>query len=252
MAINFLIQTINGCPVHDFSFHLIEAIHQQNWYYQENVYNYKKSESIQDELNSLISSKGSLIPVGSLQFVFDFIKNGLHLPTEFIVPLNIPHTLRTKEYLGRNVWQLPKEELQFSKPMFLKSATKYKSFTDVLSVIDAIPNDDYFVSEVVDFQSEWRAFVYQNQLLDVRNYLGRFDLFPNIDKIKKMVKSFANSPIAYTLDIGYIEGDWYIVEVHPFVSCGLYGFNNAKILPLMIRDGFQFFLEQSSNSTKEE
>ena len=59
-----------------------------------------------------------------------------------------------------------------------------------------------------------------------------------------MVKAFTNTPKAYTLDVAVLRnGQTVVIEVHNFISCGLYGFASPK-LPLMYCDGIYFELEQ--------
>lgn len=56
-----------------------------------------------------------------------------------------------------------------------------------------------------------------------------------------MITAYTNSPRAYTLDIGINEFGTTVIEVHPFVSCGLYGFHDLKVLPQMFIAGFNCF-----------
>lgn len=136
------------------------------------------------------------------------------------------------------------------KPLFFKSASQYKKFTDIVyqKDINNMPDDEYLVSSVVDIQSEWRAFIFNNKLVGLNNYAGDFTIFPNIDLIKEMIREYKNSPKAYTLDVGINNSGTFIIEVHPFVSCGLYGFADYRILPQMFIAGFNEI--QSHNSQK--
>ena len=60
-----------------------------------------------------------------------------------------------------------------------------------------------------------------------------------------MVRAFANAPKAYTLDVAVLRnGQTAVIEVHNFISCGLYGFTNHR-LPLRYLDGIRFELEQA-------
>ena len=97
---------------------------------------------------------------------------------------------------------------------------------------------NYQISELIDIDSEWRCFVYNNELVGLQNYIGDFTLFPSIDAIKHMIKEYISSPVAYTLDVGVNKDNTFVIEVHDFFSCGLYGFFNHKVLPFMFRDWF--------------
>ena len=88
------------------------------------------------------------------------------------------------------------------------------------------------VSEYIDIDSEWRAFVFNNELVGLHNYSGDFTIFPDVKLIKIMIKDF-NYNGAYTLDIGVNLKGTFIIECHDFFSCGLYGFEDYKLLPKM-------------------
>jgi hypothetical protein len=227
----FLIQTINKEITFDFSFHLIEAIKYNNWYQNEKIYDYILSDKIEQH--------EEFIPVGSLEFVFEYINKYYNLNKENIKPINIPHLLCKHEYLQREVFIANKNNIKISQEMFVKSNTKYKSFADIIKDTESIPEDEYLISELIDIDSEWRGFVQNNKLVGLNNYSGDFKLFPNIQIIEQMINDYKDSPLSYTIDIGVNNNGTFLIEVHPFVSCGLYGFAEYKILPLMFIQGFK-------------
>ena len=60
-----------------------------------------------------------------------------------------------------------------------------------------------------------------------------------------MIKNYTTSPKAYTLDIGVNKKDGtFVIEVHNFFSCGLYGFSDHKLLPLMFISGWKELYKQ--------
>lgn len=124
-----------------------------------------------------------------------------------------------------------------TKKLFIKSATYYKSFADITKCPEEVPEGTYIISDVVDIKSEWRAFVFCDRLFDIRRYAGDFKVFPDIKLIEEMIKDYKTSPAAYTLDVGINDNGTFIIEVHPFVSCGLYGFSHY-LLPEMAIKGF--------------
>lgn len=233
----FLIQTIEGQVVHDFSFQLIEAIRYHNWYSNEQTYRFILSETVK-ELDA--------IPIGSLEFVFDYMNLNLNIPKEKIKPINVPIQLTNKSYTQRNCSVLKSTDLVFFKhPLFIKSATQYKTFTEIVDSNDNIPNDLYFVSEVIEIESEWRGFVFNGELVGLQNYTGDFTLFPDVMIIRAMISAYTSSPLAYTLDVGINKIGTFIIEVHPFVSCGLYGFRENRVLPQMFINGFKSLVHQA-------
>lgn len=239
--INFLIQTVNGRVEHEFSFHLIKSIEYLNWFRdgKELDYKYVLSEGI---------DKGyeNHIPIGSLEFVFNYLKVYEDIDNEYIYPINIPSELMKDKYLGRRCLLLQKDEIP-KETLFVKSNTQYKKFIDVITDSSYLEDDEYVVSELVEFESEWRVFVQHNSLVGIQNYLGDFTGFPDIEAINNMVKDYKNAPLSYTLDVGVLNGNTVVIEVHPLVSCGLYGFSNYKLLPSMFIQGYNFMKNDALN-----
>jgi hypothetical protein len=173
----------------------------------------------------------------------------LHLPPP--KPINIPTELKTETFLKRKVgfMSIPEESPAPAK-LFIKSASAYKKFTDVTSSNTKIPADLYFISEEIEIDSEWRAFVWHKKLVGLQHYLGEFTLFPDVPLIQQMVDTYNDCPPAYTLDVGINKQGTFVIEVHPLVSCGLYGFNDHKILPQMMIAAFYYFKEVANAGNK--
>ena len=215
----FLIQTIDNKVKHDFSFALIEACEYQNWYTKSNDYKcfYTDIEDLEYIPN--------FIPIGSVEFVSKYLKFFDKIPK----PINIPNELLFVYYLGREIKFGNKKDIN-KFPCFVKSDTKIKKFTEIINNLEIVPEEDkYLISDILNIDSEWRCFIYENKLVGLQNYSGDFTLFPNIEKIKEMIIEYKSSPIAYTLDIAINESGTFLIEVHDFFSCGLYGFNASPI-----------------------
>jgi hypothetical protein len=232
----FLIQTVDGMIVHDFSFALIEAIKYHNWYYDEAVYNYILSETTnRPKLNpAQYYPLEEIIPIGSVKFVLEYLKKYYNIDN--IKPLNIPEELMKPEYLKRWV-KIHKSETNVinagDTPIFVKDNTKIKGWTNIVKPNRGYPSGEYLISEVVNIDSEWRAFIFNNELVGLQNYSGDFTIFPDVELIRQMIKDFKTSPKAYTLDVGINEKGTFIVECHDMFSTGLYGFADYKLLPKM-------------------
>lgn len=247
--INFLIQaeqneedTLNHIPVHDFSFALIEAINYSNWYYKDKKFEYELKES-----NTFSEYEIShYIPIGSVEFVQNFIKTAN--PRSIIKPINIPKQLMDHKYLGRIVCKNDLFAIN-SKTVFIKDDSQIKGvseFVDKNSASEFIKNKnlvDYIASETIDIESEWRGFVYNKELVDIKNYSGAFDIFPDIKSVREMVSIYTNCPPAYTIDVAVTNYGTFLIECHNFFSCGLYGFSDYTILPNMLIKAFKWQLE---------
>jgi hypothetical protein len=221
----YLIQTINGKVKHDFSFTLLESIEFQKW-----LRNDKSFEvCFTDE-----TTMPNYIPIGSVEFVSKYISDYYGLTPK---PKNIPIELISKNWSGRNVINGTEKDIIGEK--FVKSNDRIKSFTEICKTA---PEGNYQISDLIDIESEWRAFVFEGKLVGLQNYSGEFDIFPNVDKIKAMINAYKTQPIAFTLDVAISNNDTVIIEVHDFFSCGLYGFSEHKILPFMFSKWFYSFV----------
>jgi len=226
----FLIQTINKEITHDFSFHLIEAIKYNNWFQNERIYDY-------DLVNEMIGFNAlNYIPIGSVEFVQEFLSDFHGIKN--VKPLNIPINLRNKHFTKREIITVNNHKEPLKKKWFVKSDDKIKGFTDILNHGSILPAGNFMLSELINIQSEWRAFIYNDKLVGLQNYAGDFTLFPDIKLMEEMI--IANNHwnydenSAYTLDVGINnENGTFIIECHDFFSCGLYGFADYTILPRM-------------------
>jgi len=236
----------------DFCWHLHEAINYNKWYYMKNVYGilnipfkYKESEFIN------LKKFKNLVPVGSVEFIHSFLKvNNFIIPN----PLNIPDELNKYEYLKRYIGVKKFKDLNI-KNIFIKSNSEIKKFTGFIAenkekALLFEPNikddDEILYSDVINIESEYRCFIYKNELVGLKHYAGDFKQFPNLNIIKKAIKDYKTSPIAYTLDFGITDkNETILIEAHNFYSIGLYGFDNYKILPDMFISGFNHIKHES-------
>jgi len=248
----FLIQTIENRVVHDFSFVLIEAINYHNWYNNEKTYDYmlRNNTCIPIEIdkygNPYEKDSNDIVPIGSVEFVLDFLNRYYNINN--VKPLNIPQELRKPEYLKR--WIVEKttdwDTINAGNiSFFVKDNSKIKGWTNIVEPNRSYPPGDYLISELIDIDSEWRAFVYNRELVGLQNYSGDFMMWPNTDSILRMIHLYNDCPPAYTLDIGINrEVGTFLIEVHNFYSCGLYGFADNRILPDMFEKSFKWVINK--------
>lgn len=225
---NFLIQTFEGKIKHDFSFNLIKAIEFQEW----------KGEKIDYQLTDDEYEEG-FIPIGSVEFVSKYLDK-FHKKTP--KPKNIPEELF--KYAKRNVFNGTEEDFWGKGKKFVKSNLfiKYPINGILNSETYDLPIGLYQYSDIIDIESEWRAFIHKNELVGLQNYLGDFTKFPDIFLIKDIIKNYEEAPISYTLDVGVNDNGTFIIEIHDFFSCGLYGFEDLSILPYMFSQWFYEFI----------
>lgn len=231
----FLIQTVNGEVVHDFSFTLLESIRYQKWLGNEIQY------LLSDRINTSSKEK-ELVPVGTVEFVLEFMGEHYGLTPK---PVNVPESLF--HYAWRDIFNGTHDDINLG--YFFKSNDKIKGpsgYFDEHSVAD-IPPGNYQISKIIQIHSEWRAFIFHKELVGLQNYSGDFTIFPHIPTIKKMIKDFDGQPVAYTLDVGVDEEKdrTFVIEVHDFFSCGLYGFRDHSKYPYMLSQWFFEFIRRA-------
>jgi hypothetical protein len=130
--------------------------------------------------------------------------------------------------------------------VFAKSAAIYKGFTGLLERKDLLPaleaHGPLDLSEEVEFGDEWRAFIHAGQLVGLHCYTGLFSKVPSPGFVARVIESLQSSYPGLdscTVDIGFIGDDEAVVEVHPFVACGLYGFRDHRLLLPMFDLGYK-------------
>jgi hypothetical protein len=246
--IKYLIQKIEGKVVHDFSFTLLESINYVNWCNNgiKTRYKYFNTKLKQTDFEfKPIHNK--YVPVGSVEFVTAFLKQMYDLTPK---PKNVPESLFP--FAGRAIFNGTEKDLVDSK--FVKSNDRIKARNENDESITGVyngnhqtlPKGNYQISDVIRIDVEYRCFVYKNSLRGIQYYSGDFALFPNVKTIMEVIRSYmTTSPIAYTLDVGVNEYGTFVVEVHDFFSCGLYGFADHTTYSQMLYAWFYEYVSKN-------
>lgn len=192
-------------------------------------------------------------PVGSVEFVVDWLKTYWGKNP---IPINCPDLLSGGQ-IHLPTPLIPKDEIKRSYPdnseFYIKSERTIKSDINGLYTISdprlGIPFQDPVVVRpwISNIVSEWRLFVKDGRLLDVKNYTGDPFCCPQKELCNQLCNQcylLIKAP-AFTLDIGVvIEDDMQhhvVIEVHDFFSCGTYGFSNYQSYPIMLWRWFKWF-----------
>lgn len=262
--INFLLQTVGNHVRHDFVFELEHAVDYHNWREPNSMGIYYSNLEDLDKLKGDEFIK-TCIPVGTIEFVYKFIDtfikpNG----SKEIKPINVPEELIEYEYSKRTIenaefdnnsesrfeWYKWMRDYALLDVIFIKSNDIIKNsvndFYKINDILDKqlIPNGNYQISECINIVSEYRCFIYNDELKGIQYYSGDFTKFPDINKIYDMLDVYnfncsGVAPQAYTLDVAVTDNnDTVVIEVHEFFSCGLYGFNDYQVLPYMFKRVF--------------
>lgn len=200
-----------------------------------------------EEAHNITGEK--VIPVGDIEFVQSFLP-------EKMLPLEVPACLRrfvARDYDIMKGCEIPNDIMENQGNYFFKDADTLKKWNSSLEIGDVgrfIESDtNYVVSRKVNFLSEYRVFVFEDEVQACQYYIGDPLLFPERKYIETLVSEYSNHkhPEAYTLDVGIFENkSGYctdIIEVHPFVACGLYGFSD-RCIPEMLEAGYEWYKNQ--------
>ena len=225
----FLVETENKKIKFDGQFTLIESVKFMNWLTRSKDYKIIYTDKLEYK-----ESWKKCIPVGSIDFVSDFLKM---YHDKDVKPINVPEELF--KYCNRNIFNGTEKDIIGEK--FVKSNDKIKSFTNICS---EAPEGNYQISDLIEIDSEYRCFVYNKELVGIKNYSGDFTIFPDIIKINEMISEYKSCPIAYTLDIGINKDGVFVIEVHDFFACGLYGFQEHKTYIQMLSRWFYEYIKK--------
>ena len=156
-------------------------------------------------------------------------KLGLGMPK----PLDYPEELRG--FLGRDFKEGFLGEIRDRRlpdGIFVKPQ-EHKVFTgfvyrggrlDRLRIATYPDETPVYYSDVVEFVAEYRCFVLDGCLLDVRRYNGDWSRAPARGPVEAAVVAYTKSPRAYALDFGVTsDGRTLLVEANDGFALGSYG-----------------------------
>ena len=170
--------------------------------------------------------------VGSVECVIQALKiKGTPEPKSNYYPESL------RKYLLRDIWKGHPADvvrhIAFDTPIFSKPFA-WKLFTGQIfdqtqgySLISELKdNEQLWLSEIVNFKYEFRAYVIDHQLVKLCQYTGEEDKEPNIALINKAIEDFrlsGSAPKAYAFDWGITEGgDTAMVEFNEGFAIGAY------------------------------
>lgn len=223
----FLIQTIKDKIVNDFCFFLEQAVEYQNWFRNSSDFTILYSDTP--------DVKGC-VPIGSVEFVSAYLQTFYNKTP---LPRNVPVELFP--FANRHITNGTHADVV--PGTFAKSNDKIKAFAEFVDTDTVIPEGSYQVSEVVSILTEYRCFVFRGKLVGVKHYSGDFYIFPDFHAVGQMIAAYTTAPVAYTLDVAVNETGTFVIEVHDFFSCGLYGFADAAVLPFMFTNWFHDYIK---------
>ena len=155
-----------------------------------------------------------------------------------VTPPNVPTLPRELSYFTGRFTQhmtLADASAWTSFPYFIKPYAHHKQFDaqliektmDLRALEQEMsPDSMVLISSPVTFQTEYRAFVIENEWVGLQHYKGDFRIFPNVDIIRHAIQSFTSAPVAYGIDFGVLQDHrTVLIEVNDFWNLDSYGLN---------------------------
>lgn len=254
----------------DLEVFIVKEILEHNRFTDEYTF-YKKDDLVGKENEYPVYMKNA-IPVGTIDFVEAWLSTFYGI--EKINPIEVPSCLRKEEFLKREYFIVEKKDIPIKGKIFLKDVSRLKKFSRVIDCehffTDCIwskPNlqdsagivyeseirlDEthlFQVSEVVPILSEYRIYVQEHKIEAVANYNGDPCIFPDIKLLHKMINIYSmasDCPGAYTMDVAINELGTFLIEVHPWISVGLYNSLWSRGLLYAYRDGIEYILRHNT------
>ena len=128
-------------------------------------------------------------------------------------------------------------------PIFVKPNGRAKEFisgvltslsTKELLLNDVPDDEECFVSDIVDFVSEYRGYVIKGKLEGIKHYLGDFRVFPDMKIVDSAVKDYISAPAGYSIDFGVTsDGRTLLIECNDGWSLGNYGLESKLYCKLL-------------------
>jgi hypothetical protein len=175
---------------------------------------------------------------GWLQTVWEALERvGIKPPP----PLDYPEELRP--FLGRDLWTdtLGNVRQGFQK-VFVKPL-KAKLFTGIVwdgglearrRTVTCEDSTKVWVSSTIEFKSEFRAFILDGRILDVRRYKGEWWHSPSRKVVEAAVKRYKSAPRAYCLDFGVTKDRFTcLVEANDGYAFGHYGLHHVLLARML-------------------
>ena len=111
------------------------------------------------------------------------------------------------------------------------------------------PTHMYQVSEIVNIESEYRVYIIDGNIEAICNYNGSPMVFPDAGVIYEanyiyMMKR--DYPRSLTMDVMVSDKGTEIIEIHPFVSVGLYSTLWGGNLPWAYKQGIDYVLKHNT------
>jgi hypothetical protein len=140
-------------------------------------------------------------------------------------------------FLGRSIRRGVLGDIRGTlSPMFVKPMEQ-KVFTGFVwdaseasrrNIVTCADNVEIWISDTITFLSEYRSFIQDGVVLDVRRYKGDWSKAPDRSVVESAVETYKSAPRAYALDWGVTDkGETLLVEANDAYALGHYGLQSV-------------------------
>ncbi len=161
-------------------------------------------------------------------------------------PEMVDYPSELEPYWGRKIWTSTLSEIRQHEPqVFIKPKLGHKLFNghvrtgqikDLIQTAMITDETEIYVSDIVNFLSEFRIFVHNGLMLGCRHYKGDFTLGPNFEVISEAINAYKSAPVSYSADFGVTDdGRTLLVEINDAFALGCYGLPNI-LYATMLQD----------------
>lgn len=221
------IKGLNNFPVDDWGIAALNGFRQKG----ADIHIFEDIEQVPLNRNTLL--------VSYIDETRKFFKDmDFHVPEDMSFPeelRKINHLWKRKiEYVlaedFKHLYHLAEAQTFVETPFFCKPANVLKGFNhgivDTLETFKAIVDTglDVIISEIVEFEAEYRCFIIDKKIVSCQFYLGDFELYPNLSLVKSAIDCYKSAPIGYSIDVGVLDtGKTALIECNDGWSLGDYG-----------------------------
>jgi hypothetical protein len=219
-------------PTYQFTYDAYSSMKEYSWINRESY------DVIKQKTYSKVECpKGTnLVFSGSVEFCYSHYPKKLSIEPIFS---KIPY-----DFIKRKVWFGTKKDIE--KGVFVKPLNDIKLFTGFVvgdkSIFDLLTDkkvsDDHllFFSEEIQIQDEYRTWVNNGNVVDIRPYYKKTDVVVDkkvIDDCNRFIWGLYRGP--FVADYGITDkGQTVLIEINDIHGTGTYGFNGPNLWKTLI------------------
>lgn len=173
-------------------------------------------------------------------------------------PVIADYPTELEKYLGRKVYTSTLGEAKkinqkiFIKPLAVKLFRGLVCNNTIHTLVETAmhPDDtEIYISEPVEFVSEYRVFVNHDFIVGCKHYAGDFTITPHFNLISQAIADYRSAPIAYAIDFGITkDGRTLLIEVNDAWALGCYGLDSKTYARVLLNRWMEIISHETSTS----